>query len=41
VNPPNEASIKQLFYLFSDKVLLLHGLLLGLLLDRSGIRVDL
>jgi hypothetical protein len=36
-----EASVKQLFDFFTDEVLLLHGLLLGLLLDRFGIRLDL
>jgi hypothetical protein len=41
VDLPDEASVKQLFNLFSDKVLLLYGLLSGLLLDRSGIGVDL
>jgi hypothetical protein len=41
VDLPDEASIKQLFNLFSNKVLLLYGLLLGLLLDRSSIGVDL
>jgi hypothetical protein len=33
VNLPNEVSVKQLFNLFSDKVLPLYGLLLGLLLN--------
>jgi hypothetical protein len=37
----DEASVKQLFNFFSDKVLPLYGLLLGLLLDRFGIMVDL
>jgi hypothetical protein len=37
----DEASVKQLFNLFSDKVLSLYELLLGFLLDRSGIGVDL
>jgi hypothetical protein len=41
VDLPDEASVKQLFNLFSDKVLSLYGLLPGLLLDRSGIGVDL
>jgi hypothetical protein len=40
VDLPDEVSVKQLFNLFSDKVLLLHGLLPGLLLDWSGVRVD-
>jgi hypothetical protein len=38
---PDEASVKQVFNLFSEKVLPLYGLLLSLLLDRSGIGVDL
>jgi hypothetical protein len=41
VDLPDEVSIKQLLNLLSDKILSLNGLLLGLLLDRSGIRVDL
>jgi hypothetical protein len=41
VDLPDEASVKQHFNLFSDKVLLLYELLLGLLLDQSGVRVDL
>jgi hypothetical protein len=41
VDLPDEASVKQLFNLFSDKVLSLYGLLSGLLLNRSGIGVDL
>jgi hypothetical protein len=41
VDLPDEASVKQLFNLFSDKISLLYGLLLRLLLDRSGIGVDL
>jgi hypothetical protein len=41
VDLPDEASVKQLFNLFSDKVLPLYGLLSELLLDRSGIGVDL
>jgi hypothetical protein len=36
-----EASIEQLFDLFTDEVLSLNGLLPGPLLDRSGVRVDL
>jgi hypothetical protein len=36
-----EASIEQLFDLFTDEVLSLNGLLLGPLLDRSGVGVDL
>jgi hypothetical protein len=38
---PYEAGVEQLFYFFTDQVLPLNGLLLGLLLDRSGIREDL
>jgi hypothetical protein len=38
---PDEASVKQLFDLFTDEVLPLNGLFLGFLLDRSGIRIDL
>jgi hypothetical protein len=41
VDLPNEAGIEQLLDLFTDEVLLLNRLLLGLLLDRSGVRVDL
>jgi hypothetical protein len=41
VDLPDEASVKQLFNLFSDKVLPLYGLLSGLLLDRSDVGVDL
>jgi hypothetical protein len=41
VDLPDEASVKQFFNLFSDKVLPLYGLLLRLLFDRSGIGVDL
>jgi hypothetical protein len=41
VDLPDEASIKQLFNLFSDKVLPLYGLLPRLLLDRSDVGVDL
>jgi hypothetical protein len=33
VNLPNEVSVKQLFNLFSDKILPLYGLLPRLLLD--------
>jgi hypothetical protein len=40
VDLPDEASIKQHLNLLSDKILPLNGLLLGLLLDRPGIRVD-
>jgi hypothetical protein len=38
---PYEASVEQLFDLFMDKVLPLNGLLLGPLLDRSSVGVDL
>jgi hypothetical protein len=41
VDLPDEASIEQLFDLFTDEVLLLNGLLLGPLLDWPGIGVDL
>jgi hypothetical protein len=41
VDLPDEASVKQLFDLFTDEVLSLNRLLLRLLLDQSGIRVDL
>jgi hypothetical protein len=41
VNLPYEAGVKQLFYFFMDEVLLFNRLLLGLLLDRSDIGVDL
>jgi hypothetical protein len=37
----DEASVKQLLNLLSDKILPLNGLLPGLLLDRPSIRVDL
>jgi hypothetical protein len=37
----DEASLQQLADLFTDEVLLLDGMLLWLLLDRPGIRVDL
>jgi hypothetical protein len=37
----DEASIKQLFNLFSNKVLSLYGLLSRFLLDQFSIRVDL
>jgi hypothetical protein len=36
-----EAGIEQLFDLFTDEVLPLNGMLLGPLLDRSGVGVDL
>jgi hypothetical protein len=41
VDLPDEANVKQLFNLFSDKVLPLYRLLPRLLLDRSDIGVDL
>jgi hypothetical protein len=41
VDLPDEAGFEQLLDLFTDEVLPLNGLLLGLLLDRSGVRVDL
>jgi hypothetical protein len=41
VDLPDEANIKQLLNLLSDKILPLNGLLLGLLLDRPGVRVNL
>jgi hypothetical protein len=41
VDLPYEASVEQLFDLFTDEVLPLNGLLPGSLLDRSGVRVDL
>jgi hypothetical protein len=41
VDLPYEASVEQLLDFFTDKVLLLNGLLLGPLLDWSGIGVDL
>jgi hypothetical protein len=41
VDLPYEASVKQLLDFFKDEVLPLNGLLLGSLLDQSGIRVDL
>jgi hypothetical protein len=37
----NEASIKQLFVLFTDEVLPLNELFLGLLLDLSAIGLDI
>jgi hypothetical protein len=41
VDLPDEANVKQLFNILSDKVLPLCGLLSGLLLDRSDVGVDL
>jgi hypothetical protein len=38
---PDKGGIEQLFDLFTNEVLPLNGLLLGLLLDWSGVRVDL
>jgi hypothetical protein len=41
VDLPYEAIVEQLFDLFTNEVLPLNRLLLGPLLDRSGIGVDL
>jgi hypothetical protein len=41
VNLPYEASVEQLLDFFTDEVLSLNGLLSRLLLDRSGVGVDL
>jgi hypothetical protein len=41
VDLPYEASVEQLVDFFIDEVLPFNGLLLGPLLDRSGVRVDL
>jgi hypothetical protein len=41
VDLPAEASVELLLDLFTDEVLPLNGLLLGLLLDWSSVRVDL
>jgi hypothetical protein len=41
VDLPYEASVEQLLDFFTDEVLPLNGLLLGSLLDRSGVGVDL
>jgi hypothetical protein len=41
VDLPYEASVEQLLDLFMDELLSLNGLLLGLLLHRPGIGVDL
>jgi hypothetical protein len=38
---PDKVGVEQLFDFFMDEVLPLNGLLLGLLLDWSGIEVDL
>jgi hypothetical protein len=40
VDLADEASIKQLLNLLSNKILPLYGLLLGLLLDQPSVRVD-
>jgi hypothetical protein len=40
VDLSDEASIKQLLNLLSDKILPLYGLLIEVLLDRPSIRVD-
>jgi hypothetical protein len=36
-----EAGVEQLFDFFTDEVLPLNGLLLGLLLDQSNVGVDI
>jgi hypothetical protein len=41
VDLPNESGVKQLLDFFTVEVLSLNGLLLGLLLHRPGVRVDL
>jgi hypothetical protein len=41
VDLPYEASVEQLFDFFMNEILPLNGLLLGPLLDRSGVGVDL
>jgi hypothetical protein len=41
VDLPYEASVEQHFDFLTDEVLPLNGLLLGPLLDRSGVGVDL
>jgi hypothetical protein len=41
VDLPDESGIEQLLDFFTDEVLPLNGLLPGLLLHRSDIRVDL
>jgi hypothetical protein len=41
VDLPNKAGVEQLFDLFTNEVLPLNGLFLGLLPDQPGIRVDL
>jgi hypothetical protein len=41
IDLPYEASIEQLLEFFTDEVLPLNELLLGLLLHRPGVRVDL
>jgi hypothetical protein len=41
VDLPYEASIEQLIEFFTDEVLSLNGLLLGLLLQRPDVKVDL
>jgi hypothetical protein len=41
VDLPYEASVEQLLDFLTDEVLLLNGLLLGPLLDRSGVGADL
>jgi hypothetical protein len=41
VDLPYEASVEQLLEFFTDEVLSFNGLLLGLLLHRPGVGVDL
>jgi hypothetical protein len=41
VDLPDKASVEQFFYLFTDEVLPLNGLLPELLLDWSSVGVDL
>jgi hypothetical protein len=41
VDLPYEAGVEQLFDLYTDEVLPFNGLLLGPLLERPGVRVDL
>jgi hypothetical protein len=41
VDLPYDAGVEQLLDFFTDEVLPLNGLLPGLLLDRSGVGVDL
>jgi hypothetical protein len=41
VELPDESSLEQLLDFFTDEILLLNGLLLGLLLHHPGVGVDL